>query len=202
MMQRHMMKLLMLALVVQAVPSMAGVTHVEDFEAPFPAWESGWLGVNSNLQNFYGVGQGRGNNPDGLWLDDGDGIYGTDTVDIVFDPGFGATLTSFDIDVAGYDPLTLQVYDMSGSTLLDVPVTLTDGAMTDPGTYAHYGVTSSDGISRFSFICDGWQVEGNTSIDNVVVVSGGVAPIPAPGAILLGTIGSGLVGWLRRRRAV
>lgn len=201
-MQKHVLKLLMAAVVIQAMPAMAAVTYVEDFEAAFPAWESGWLGVNSNLQNYYGVGAGRGNNPDGLWVDDGDGIYGTDVVDIIFNPVFGATLTSFDIDVAGHDPLTLRVYDMSGNTLLDVAVTLTHGATSDPGVYSHYGVTSTNGISRFSFISDGWQVEGNTGIDNVMVVSGGVSPIPAPGAILLGTIGSGLTGWLRRRRAL
>jgi len=183
-----------LAVALGGVEQAVGVVILtEDFEDPFPAWESGWLGVNSNLENYYGQGAGRGNNPDGLWISDGDGVFkGDPSVDIVFDPVFGATLMSFAIDVAGHVPVTLRVLDMSSNVLLDVSVTLTDGALTDPGTYASYSVTSSNGISGFSFIPEISQVEGNTGIDNVSVT------IPEPATILL--LGLGGLAVLRKRR--
>lgn len=173
---------------------------VEDFEAPFPAWESGWLGVNSNLQNYYGVGAGRGNNPDGLWIDDGDGQYGNDVSVITFIPAFGASLSSLSLDVAGYAPIRLQAFDMANALIFDTQVALTRGATTDPGTYSNYVITSTNGISSFQLVpTGGSQVEGNTSIDNVIV---NTAPVPEPASIAIWSAlgGIGLLGARRRRQ--
>jgi hypothetical protein len=170
-------------------------TFVENFNAPFPAWESGWLGTNSNIKNYYGQGQGRGNNPDGLWLTDGDGMeFGDPSVDIVFDSLFGSTLTSLSIDIAGYSPTKFQVFDKNNNSLLNVDVTLTYGATTFSGVYSSYSITSTNGISRFSFVpTNAGSVEGNTSIDNLVVTQSSTQTVPEP-SYILGLLAFGVFG--------
>jgi len=61
-----------------------------------------------------------------------------------------------------------------------------------------YNIAIPSGATRlFGGLNDGWVWS-----DNVGGVSVTVTPVPAPGAILLGSIGVGLVGWLRRRRTI
>jgi hypothetical protein len=185
---------------VQAAPLL------EDFEADFPAWETGWLGSNSNLQNYY-VSLGlsntvRGNNPDGLWVSDGDALLDDPLVSIDFNPSFGQSLTFFSLDIAGHVPLGFRVFDSAGATLLAVPiVAATMGAFTDPGGYLNFAVNSSNGIGGFEFANTGSQLEGNTSIDNVRVDTGTPAPpttsVPEPASLTL--MGLGMAGVLAGR---
>ncbi len=70
--------------------------------------------------------------------------------------------------------------------------------------FAAEGVINSDQVTDIGF-----QVRGNMDADpigdldnpsNPDYYSINVSPIPAPGAILLGSLGAGLAGWLRRRK--
>jgi hypothetical protein len=158
-------------------------TLTEDFEDPFPAWESRWLASNSNLTNYYEESNGcygvdcRGNNPDGLWISDG--IAGQQSTFITFNPTFGATLTSLQLDIAGFAAgSVLEVFDSNSNILLSTAITLTNGAYTDPGTYATYQVNSSNGIGGWNILSGLTQIEGNTSIDNVIVNTSDTTAVP------------------------
>lgn len=183
---------ILLAFLLLCSSSAMATVMTEDFEGDFPSWENEWLGTNSNLQNYYGVGAGRGNNPDGLWIDDGDGVQGIDIVEIIFDTSFGATLSTFAIDIATHiSGLSIQVFDISGLSIFNSSVARTSGATQEPGIYDSFFVSSSNGISGFSLFTTGGQIEGNTGIDNVSVTTG-AASIPEPVSFAL--LAFGLVG--------
>lgn len=175
----------------------AAQTYTEDFEADFPSWETEWFNIYSDAQNYYGVGEDRGNNPDGLWVvSDGctPATCSNSPVTVTFEAGFAASLSSFYMDIAGYRESTLTIFDAFGATLFTSDVVLTLGATTDPGVYVRYGTTSTSGIGGFSF---SGQAGGNNSIDNLEAITGAV-PEPSTWAMML--IGFGGIGYSMRRR--
>jgi len=165
--------------------SLSAALLTEDFESePFSAWESDWLGLNSNILNFYGLGDNRsGTTPSGsafLFFTDGDTDDNIKTIDINFTSIFGSSIKSFsmDLDMASA-PTLLEVFDGSGTKILDYAFDFTVGFET-------ISIPSTDGISRF-LLTGSSQIVGNASIDNV-----NVSTIPVPAAAWL--FGSGLIG--------
>ena len=149
-----------------------------------PGWENGWLGQNSNLTNTYGVGGGRGNNPDGLWI-------GESTIN--FAAPFGATITKFSIDTTTWVNATFQAYDMNNSLIYSSPITVLQGAWSNPGTYQTMLFNSTDGVSKIVF--QGSNIVGNTSIDNVTVTA-----VPEPEEYAMMLLGFGMVGHQIKRK--
>jgi hypothetical protein len=181
-----------------ALSSANAAVYTESFEAsPFSVWQSGWFGVNSNAVNYYSDPDDRGNNPDGIWIADTT-LDGGTPVDIVFNAGFAATLSSFALDVAGFSPTTLTFYDQDFNVLSATSVTLTLGAFTDPGVYSHYSVTSTNGIGGFSF---SGAATGNTSIDNLEASTEATSAVPESSTWAMIILGFGGVGFMAYRRS-
>jgi hypothetical protein len=101
----------------------------------------------------------------------------TPVVDVQFDSGYWDGVGTGVINV--YDPYLNPLASLTNTTT-GVNVTSLSGM-------------GSIGYIYFNSVADG----AGADIDNLAFT-----PIPAPGAILLGGIGAGLVGWLRRRRTL
>jgi hypothetical protein len=102
---------------------------------------------------------------------------------------FGVALNSYDAQTMGY---AVRLYDSSyqliGAYFGDTSplVRWSEGQFTYSGTLVRRAVIGFND-----------QAAGRFAIDNLTI-----NPIPAPGAVLLGSFGLGLVNWLRRRRTL
>ena len=111
-------------------------------------------------------------------------IQFTTPAEVQFDSGYWDVLGTGVIDV--YDPAMNPLASLTNTTT-GVNVTSISGM--GPVGYIY-----------FSSVADG----AGADIDNLgfSVSDVDTIPIPAPGSILLGGIGIGLIGWLRRRRTL
>ncbi len=181
--------------------SATGAMLVEDFESVFPK-DVELPSITHNGVTYTGI---QATNPN-VWVTGPAYVY----------DNFGAPLASqsvltsdyneeFTVDLGihasravGFDtyynnlgPLSIEFEGSGGTSLATVTI-----YNPNTGGMMFVGLVLDDPIYGFKWTAVGGETM-NTGMDNLYT-----GLVPAPGAILLGTLGAGLVGWLRRRRAL
>ena len=170
-------------------------------------FEDGALNVPGVTANT-GYVVGPGGNTDSV-DEDADGVNGSGTAGRSFfnQPAAPPLVFTFNANVLGtlpthagivwtdgINPIVFEAFDAGGSSLGQVignhAVFNSYGGQTDSDRF--YGAVDLGGISRIE-IKSG--IPGGIEVDHLQY-----GAIPVPGAVLLGAMGLGMVGWMKRRK--
>ncbi len=178
---------------------------VVNFESdPVGAVPNGWMSADSALVAFsdssganlqVGNWGAQSNNTKGL------GVWADDPSYLIMD--FSTLVDSLQLDFGNDDPL----YSVAGDQAV---LTVFLGASQVGQTAV---VMNRDDIMNQTIAISGLVFDRATFFYNATLMGGLIeivdniqftpfSAVPAPGAMLLGGIGTGLVGWLRRRRSL
>ena len=102
---------------------------------------------------------------------------------------FGVALNSY---YAATPAFVVRLYDASYTPIGTFTENTSPLVLWSEGQFTYSGTLVRRAVIGFNE-----QAAGRFALDNLTI-----NPIPAPGAVLLGSIGLGLVNWLRRRRTL
>jgi hypothetical protein len=106
--------------------------------------------------------------------------------------------------VGDYDAFAVTLYEFGTDSLMGTWATPAFGGPAEPEWYTLNIAASNVGRLVFDPGNSGVLPGTKEGLGGLVITDMGysTAAVPAPGAILLGALGTGLVGWLRRRRTL
>ena len=107
---------------------------------------------------------------------------------------FGVALSTYNAAAPGY---AVRLYDQSYQLLDTYFGNTSPLILWSEDQYTYSGTPVSRAVIGFND-----QAASRFALDNLTFNSNSINSIPAPGAVLLGSIGLGLVNWLRRRRTM
>ena len=147
-------------------------------------------GIPSNDATYNGIGPGMLTYLQDPTLEgNAAGILSLDFATSTNQLQFGVALNSYDVVTPGY---TVTLYDPSDVLIGAYSKNTYPLVLWSEDQFTYSGTAVSRATIGFNN-----RVANRFSVDNLTVNS-----VPAPGAILLGSIGVSLVGWLRRRKTL